>query len=100
MNYHSYLDKKIIITSKNFAAKQEYIIRFYETKFLSIVSLSLSAFNSDGSDTTKSDLSHAYIWSDILASEKIIGINIMNIAKQKIGCFIVTLAAMNIAFVR
>ena len=34
MNYHSYLDKKIIITSKNFVVKQEYIIRFYETNFL------------------------------------------------------------------
>ena len=70
MNYHSYLDKKIIITSKNFAAKQEYIIRFYETKIFLTVSLSLSAFNSVGSDTTKSDSSHAHTWSDVLTSEK------------------------------
>ena len=81
MNYHSYLDKKIIISSKNFVVKQEYIIRFYETNIFSTVSLSLSAFNSVGSDTTKSDSSHDYAWSDIFASEKIIGINIMNIAK-------------------
>ena len=61
MNYHSYLDKKIIISSENFVLKQEYIIRFYETKIFSTVSLSLSAFNSFGSDTTKSNSSYAHI---------------------------------------
>ena len=70
MNYHSYLDKKIIIFSESFVVKQEYIIRFYETKIFLTVSLSLSAFNSVGSDTTKSDSSHAHTWSDVLTSEK------------------------------
>ena len=71
MNYHSCLDKKIIISSKNFVVKQEYIISFYETKIFSTVSLLLlSAFNSVGSDTTKSNSSYAHIWSDVLTSEK------------------------------
>lgn len=70
MNYHSYLDKKIIISSKNFVVKQEYIISFYETKIFSTVSLLLSAFNSAGSDTTKSNSSYVYIWSNVLTSEK------------------------------
>ena len=70
LNYHGCLDKKIIISSKNFVVKQEYIIRFYETKIFSTVSLLLSAFNSVGSDTTKSNSSYAHTWSDVLTGEK------------------------------
>ena len=32
--YHSLLNKKIVISSKSFIYKKEYILRFYETNFL------------------------------------------------------------------